>query len=184
MDDQVRRALEKWPNVPAAYGWLRLDRRGRWFLIDRNQPDFQEDIHGKGSEVKNDALIDFIARNYFSDERGCWFWQNGPQKAFVTVDAAPLVLRVMQNSSDDERSLVTHTGYPVSAVNRALIGPDDGLYLDTDLGPGCVHDLDLASLEIVDDTVSVLGTAHPIQAVPDVGRELGFEPRPADSANS
>lgn len=24
------RALDKWPNVPALYGWLPLDRHGRW----------------------------------------------------------------------------------------------------------------------------------------------------------
>jgi hypothetical protein len=180
MDEQVQRALQKWPDVPAAYGWLRLDRRGRWFLIDRNQPNFSEALHGKGTEVKNDALIDFIARNYMSDERGCWFWQNGPQKAYANLDAAPLVLRVMQNDWNDHGMLVTHTGYPVSQVNRALLGPDDALYLDTDLGPGCVHDLDLASLDTTGDTITVLGNEHPIQAVPDISRELGFDPRPGE----
>jgi hypothetical protein len=181
MDDQVRRALEKWPDVPAAYGWLRLDRRGRWFLIDRNQPGFDEKLHGKGTEIKNDALSDFIARNYMSDDRGCWFWQNGPQKAYANIDAAPLVLRVMQSDSGDERSLLTHTGYPVSIVKRALIGPDDGLYLDTDLGPGCVHDLDLASLEMTADTISILSKEHLIERTPDVSRELAFEPYPSEN---
>jgi len=116
-----------------------------------------------------------------SDERGCWFWQNGPQKAFANIDAAPLVLRVMQTHDDGERSLVTHTGYPVSAVNRALIGPDDGLYLDTDLGPSCVHDLDLASLDITGDTLTILGIEHPIETVSDISHELKFEPRPSET---
>ena len=26
------RAMAKWPNVPVAYGWLNLDRRGRWSI--------------------------------------------------------------------------------------------------------------------------------------------------------
>ena len=30
MDPIVRRAIARWPNVPAVYGWLKLDRRGRW----------------------------------------------------------------------------------------------------------------------------------------------------------
>ena len=181
MDDQVRRALDKWPNVPAAYGWLRLDRRGRWFLIDRNQPGFDEKHHGKGTEVKNDALIDFIARNYMSDERGRWFWQNGPQRAFANIDAAPLVLRVMQAHDNNQRGLITHTGYHVAAVNRAFIGPDDGLYLDTDLGPACVYDLDLASLEMTDDSVTILGHEHPITATNNVSHALGFEPNPTEA---
>ncbi|TMH99667.1 MAG: DUF2946 family protein, partial [Betaproteobacteria bacterium] len=28
MDELVARSLAKWPNVPAVYGWLALDRRG------------------------------------------------------------------------------------------------------------------------------------------------------------
>src|SRR5262245_55155172 len=32
MEDWVHRALKRWPNVPALYGWLRLDRRGRWLI--------------------------------------------------------------------------------------------------------------------------------------------------------
>src|ERR1051326_6893112 len=29
MDEIVARSLAKWPNVPAVYGWLALDRRGK-----------------------------------------------------------------------------------------------------------------------------------------------------------
>ena len=32
MEDWVHRALARWPNVPALYGWLGLDRRGRWLI--------------------------------------------------------------------------------------------------------------------------------------------------------
>ncbi len=34
MDDIVRQAIAKWPNVPDCYGWLGLDARGRWFMRD------------------------------------------------------------------------------------------------------------------------------------------------------
>ncbi|EAY63818.1 conserved hypothetical protein [Burkholderia cenocepacia PC184] len=34
MDDIVRQALAKWPNVPDCTGWLLLDRRGTWRLRD------------------------------------------------------------------------------------------------------------------------------------------------------
>ena len=30
MDDIVRQALLKWPDVPDCRGWLRLTRRGEW----------------------------------------------------------------------------------------------------------------------------------------------------------
>ena len=32
MDDIVLQAMVKWPKVPACYGWLGLDARGRWYL--------------------------------------------------------------------------------------------------------------------------------------------------------
>ena len=32
MDDIVKQALAKWPNVPHCYGWLGLDARGNWYM--------------------------------------------------------------------------------------------------------------------------------------------------------
>lgn len=77
MDDAVVRSLARWPNVPAVYGWLELDRRGNWRI--------------KGERIGNAALREFIARNYAADERGCWFFQNGPQRVYVTLAYAPFV---------------------------------------------------------------------------------------------
>ena len=34
MDEQVLRSLIKWPNVPDCFGWLALDRRGQWRMVD------------------------------------------------------------------------------------------------------------------------------------------------------
>ena len=34
MDDIVKAALKKWPNVPHCYGWLALDARGDWYMRD------------------------------------------------------------------------------------------------------------------------------------------------------
>ena len=41
------------------------------------------------------AFADFIARNYEADEHGRWFFQNGPQRVFVDLELAPLVLGVV-----------------------------------------------------------------------------------------
>jgi len=78
MDEMVARSMARWPNVPAVYGWLSLDRRGTWRI--------------KQERVGNAALREFIARNYHADERGCWFFQNGPQRVFVRLDYTPLVV--------------------------------------------------------------------------------------------
>jgi hypothetical protein len=78
MDEAVARSMARWPNVPAVYGWLSLDRRGNWRI--------------KGERIGNAALRDFIARNYLADERGCWFFQNGPQRVFVALAYTPLVV--------------------------------------------------------------------------------------------
>ena len=34
MDEIVKQALKKWPNVPHCYGWLALDARGDWYMRD------------------------------------------------------------------------------------------------------------------------------------------------------
>ena len=73
MDEIVARSLAKWPNVPAVYGWLELDRRGNWRI--------------KGERITNPAFNDFIARNYDRDERGC------SQKSVSTVPKAELLFR-------------------------------------------------------------------------------------------
>jgi hypothetical protein len=78
MDEIVARSLAKWPNVPAVYGWLELDRRGNWLI--------------KGERIGNPALREFIARNYEADERGRWFFQNGPQRVYVKLAYTPLVV--------------------------------------------------------------------------------------------
>src|SRR5690606_35856163 len=90
MDEQVLRAMARWPDVPAAYGWLRLGRRGQWFLIDRNMPGFDERRHGEGSAIGNEQIREFIGRNYQADADGRWYWQNGPQRAYADLEAAPL----------------------------------------------------------------------------------------------
>ena len=70
MDEIVVQAMAKWPNVPAAYGWLRLDRRGNWRLVDRNAPGFDETVHGAGTRLEHAGFADSICRNYQADEQG------------------------------------------------------------------------------------------------------------------
>jgi hypothetical protein len=127
MDDSVLRALAKWPDVPAAYGWLALDRRGNWSI--------------KGERIGNPALVDFIGRNYGHDERGRWFFQNGPQSVFVRLEYTPYVLRTGRAASG--LTLHTHTGMP--ARPRAAWLDDAGsLLVAFGDSVGVVHGHDLA----------------------------------------
>jgi len=146
MDEQVIKAMARWPNVPAVHGWLRLDRRGGWHLIDRGREGFDEARHGRGSPITSPPIVEFIHRNYAHDDLGRWYWQNGPQRVYVDLDVAPLVFRVFGEGR--AARLVAHTGEPVSRVEDGRIGPGGEILLATDLGPGVVHDLDMGALAI------------------------------------
>ena len=70
MDDIVKQALAKWPNVPDCYGWLGLDARGRWFMRDDAAQASGDFPQSRGSWLRHEKLIDFIGRNYESDDEG------------------------------------------------------------------------------------------------------------------
>ena len=131
MDEIVVRGMAKWPNVPAVYGWLALDRRGNWLI--------------KGERIGNPLVSEFIGRNYARDERGCWYFQNGPQRVFVNLQQAPLVLRIV-GPENAPLALSTHTGQPVTRLAGAWIDEHGVVLLDTEHGPGTIHDRDLERL--------------------------------------
>jgi hypothetical protein len=141
MDDIVKQALAKWPNVPDCYGWLGLDARGNWFMRDdRTQalgPFAGGSAHSKGSQLKHEKLIDFIQRNYEADARGQWFFQNGPQRVYVELEVAPKVWRV-----SDDLSVHDHSGQ-AAIVQQCLLDENGHLYLKTDTGFGRVHTQDM-----------------------------------------
>ena len=91
MDDIVKQALAKWPNVPDCYGWLGLDARGHWYLRDDAVQAAGAFPHSKGTLLQHDKLLAFIARNYEHDDQGQWFFQNGPQRVYVELEATPWV---------------------------------------------------------------------------------------------
>ena len=66
MDDIVKQAMAKWPNVPACYGWLGLDGRGQWFLRDAEAQacgGFASGIEcAKGNALRHDRLLALITR--------------------------------------------------------------------------------------------------------------------------
>ena len=179
MDELVFQAMARWPDVPAMFGWLRLDRRGNWFLVERGRPNFDEAIHGLGSPITSPPILDFIGRNYQADPAGRWYWQNGPQCVYVDLDLAPLILRVFGSGSAAQ--LVSHTGFRIESIEAVYAGPAGELWVNSGLGPGVVHDLDLGQLELeFEEVVSAVwlqGRRHPVAALA-TGCLAHFEQRP------
>ena len=125
MDPVVLRALAKWPEVPDVYGWLGLDRRGEWRI--------------KGEKIANEALRAFICRNYAPDARGCWYFQNGPQKVFVQLAYTPLVARL------ESGALVDHCGRAFGEPSAMWLDEEGSLLLEAGAGIALLDDRDLAA---------------------------------------
>ena len=109
MDEQVLRSLMKWPNVPHCFGWLALDRRGQWRMRD----EYAQANQLPGNAIKHPALNEFISRNYAHDGLGKYFFQNGPQRVFVTLDASPWIARMIPSESGPR--LLTQCGTEIEA---------------------------------------------------------------------
>ena len=148
MDDIVKAALKKWPNVPHCYGWLALDARGDWYMRDERIQAAGPFPQVKGSRITHDKLREFIHRNYLPDERGAWFFQNGPQRVYVTLEITPHVWRLHGQGPDGAPRLFSHTG-PEAALLRCWLDEQDRLLLSARLpgleAPvlGLVHSLDM-----------------------------------------
>ena len=127
MDDSVLAAIAKWPNVPHVYGWLSLDRRGKWRL--------------QGSPISNQRASDFIGRNYECDDRGAWFFQNGPQRVYVQLDYTPWVARI-----GDGQLLLTHTGLTLHDMHEALLDESGNLLIAFGGSVALLDDRDLSAM--------------------------------------
>jgi hypothetical protein len=135
MDKSVIAAIERWPDVPAVYGWLSLTARGQWRL----HPDGRAIKGNAGQSITNPQILGFINRNYGRDDQGRWFFQNGPQRVYVRLDAAPWIIL----ADDSQGALTTHTGLAVESVSHLWIDDAGSLYLQTEHGPGQLIDRDL-----------------------------------------
>ncbi len=140
MDDLVKAALKKWPNVPDCYGWLALDARGEWYMRDDRIQAAGPFPKVKGSRIDHDKLRQFIERNYACDEAGRWFFQNGPQRVYVELEAAPQVWRLQSTESG---CAVHSTRGEAVEVREPWLDEQGRLFLDTPSGFGIVHTLDM-----------------------------------------
>lgn len=149
MDEIVKAALRKWPNVPNCHGWLGLDARGDWYLRDEQTQLAGPFPQVKGSRIVHEKLREFIHRNYEADAEGAWFFQNGPQRVYVTLEAAPWVMGVRAVGHAFEWT--AHTGEVVHQVTRSLLDEAGRLFVVTDRGLGVVRSADmLAASEAIE----------------------------------
>jgi hypothetical protein len=151
MDDIVVRSMAKWPDIPHVYGWLSLDRRGNWRL--------------KGEKIGNRALREFIGRNYQPDARGCWYFQNGPQRVFVALAYTPLVVHF------EGAELFDHCGRPFRP-EQSFLDDEGSVLMSGRPGVGLLDDRDLAGFA---DRAQGLARIAP-GAVP---ARFGFVPHPS-----
>jgi hypothetical protein len=186
MDEQVLRSLIKWPNVPHCFGWLALDRRGQWRMRD----EFAQANQLAGSIIQHAALNEFISRNYACDSLGRYFFQNGPQRVFITLDAAPWIARIIPSESgfqlltqcgteikphsalSDEKGNIYITGFiPQSLSDKS----DQTVFTKTEsLSVALLHDHDLdlfsGQSQVQEDACSFRGSWQ------WDGKELSIEP--------
>jgi hypothetical protein len=137
MDDIVKQAMAKWPNVPHCYGWLALDARGVWRMRD----EAAQRAGAPGDKLTNAALVGFIDRNYQHDDRGCWYFQNGPQRVYVNLETTPYIAR-----TDPGQGLVLHTGHPMPALEQVFMLDSGGIVVRAGEKLAQLDDRDVAQL--------------------------------------
>lgn len=170
MDEIVRQAMARWPNVPNCYGWLALDRRGQWRMLNEYAQQ-----HGlSGDPIRHEALVGFIERNYTRDEAGAWFFQNGPQRVFVSLAYTPWIVRLHEGrlATTSGRAFQPEACFADEHGNVLLAGAVDGI---DGTQAALLHDHDLDAFTGMstwhgEACGTVLGVFH------TGARDLGIEP--------
>ena len=135
MDEIVKQAMAKWPSVPHCYGWLALDARGAFRMRD----EAAQRVNSPGDIIRHTSLLNFIYRNYARDERGAWFFQNGPQRVYVELETTPFIAR-----TDPSHQFVLHDGEVMSDIDEVCLTEHGQLVLINSRQIAMLDDRDLA----------------------------------------
>jgi len=190
MDEIVKQALAKWPNVPHCTGWLLLDRRGTWRMRD----EAAQARGAPGEPIRHEALLGFINRNYECDARGQWFFQNGPQRVYVELGYTPWIVRLTVDADGALR--LTDQANGVFEPAAAFLDDEGGILFVEGSSERRIavlhdHDLDLFSEHATLTEDGQGGQFHwrdtttlPLQPVrrADVAARFGFIASPAGEA--
>ena len=143
IDKSVQKAMAKWPEVPECFGWLNLNRRAEWSI--------------KGEKIHHVKTQRFLQRNYNFDKLGRWFVQNGPQRAFVSLEYTPRLYGFSSHSG-----FYIHNEAKMPVLLDFFLDEYGNLLLSTALGVGVVDDRDLSAASDL------------IEAVNDIPTELSY----------
>jgi hypothetical protein len=141
VDDLVEKALARWPNVPAISGWLKLNMQGDWLLTGPVS---------EGLTISHPRILNFMARNYGCEPDGRYYFQNGPQKAYVHLAYTPWVYRIHPLECGD-LMLSTHTG--LIDWPQAMFQDEQGrVLIQGEHGIGLLHsnDMDLLAIGLLE----------------------------------
>jgi hypothetical protein len=72
--------------------------------------------HQPGDIIRHESLLNFIYRNYDCDTRGAWYFQNGPQRVYVELEATPFIAR-----TDPELGFVLHDRTPMHDIDQLFM---------------------------------------------------------------
>ncbi|MDG2302445.1 MAG: DUF2946 family protein [Gammaproteobacteria bacterium] len=139
IDKSVQKAMAKWPDVPECFGWLSLNRRAEWSI--------------KGEKVHHTNTQRFLQRNYNFDNLGRWFVQNGPQRAFVSLEYTPRLYGFSNHSG-----FYIHDKAKMPDLLEFFLDEYGNLLLSTALGVGVVDDRDLSAASDLIETVNDIPT--------------------------
>lgn len=129
LDPDTLRVMARWPDVPAVTGWLTLDGTGRWSI--------------RGQRIKHPLILAHIQSHYDCDAQGRWFFQNGPQRVFVSLEKAPHVLQALGDADPAFRDQCERRQ---ATFERVIVDEDGQMYLLGEYGLGYVLDQDLPAM--------------------------------------
>jgi hypothetical protein len=88
--------------------------------------EFAQQNNLPGTVIVHQALNEFISRNYACDTEGRYFFQNGPQRVFITLDATPWIVRIIPD--DQQTKLLTQCQSPIEP-SAALSDENGNIYI-------------------------------------------------------
>ncbi len=142
MDDIVKAALAKWPNVPHCHGWLALDARGDWYMRDDRVQAAGPFPQVKGSRIEHEQA----ARVHRSQLRGATSRVPGSSRTGRSGSMSSSRRRRGSGDCSPWKRVASHCVGHTDAPARyraALLDEHGRVFVATDLGLGLVHSLDI-----------------------------------------
>ena len=95
MDDIVKQAMAKWPNVPACAGWLGLGARGDWYLRDEAAQAAVRAVRGEEGLSGLDMACDNLLLDFAHATRQAAFGPKNVIGYLLAVDAELVAVRTV-----------------------------------------------------------------------------------------